>query len=134
MTTNNEINKVRENLTTWLECFNSKDIDKLFTLYDPESVYANSNAPLMRGVDQIRPWYEKVIPQMQGTLIFKEEVAFQKGEMALIVGKFYFKPPEGDQGPTGRVALTYRKSDYGEWKLLFDMDNTPPDSTPADFE
>jgi hypothetical protein len=69
MAANNEIDKVRENLTTWLECFISKNIDKLFTLYDSESVYANSDAPLMRGVDQIRPWYEQMIPQMQGIII-----------------------------------------------------------------
>lgn len=130
----NELDKVRKNLATWLKCFNNKDLDTLFTLYDPESVYANAKAPLMCGVDQIRPWYENVIPNMQGTLLFKEENAFQEGNMALLSGKFYFKPPVGNNGSTGRVALVYRKSADGEWKLLFDMDNSAPDCTPEDFE
>ncbi|KAB7615313.1 DUF4440 domain-containing protein [Amylibacter sp. SFDW26] len=138
MTETQEIQSVRENLKTWLAAFNAKDIDTLFTLYDPESVYANAGAPLMVGADQIRGWYAQAFQSIEGTLLFKEEKLFLEGTMALIVGKYFFQPPEGvgvpdDANLTGRVSLVYRKPADGKWGLLFDMDNTPPDVSPADF-
>ncbi|MEW2915521.1 nuclear transport factor 2 family protein [Ruegeria sp. ANG10] len=138
MLDNTELDKVRANLDTWMTAFNAKDIDALFTLYDPESIYANAGAALMRGVDQIKPWYQQAFEMVEGTLHHKEEAAFIEGNMALLLGAYYFEPPAGVTPPedahlTGRVALAYRRNDAGEWKLLFDMDNTPPDVTPEDF-
>lgn len=138
MSDTKELNKVRENLDTWMKAFNAKDLDTLFSLYDPESIYANAGAPLMRGVEQIRPWYSEAFSVMEGTLLHEEEAAFQEGNMAFLLGRYYFKPPAGSsneqEGMTGRVALIYRKSTDGRWLLLFDMDNMPPDITPADFQ
>lgn len=133
-----ELDKVRHNLATWLAAFNAKDADALFALYDPESIYANAAAPLMRGVDQIKPWYEQAFQVMEGTLLYKEESAFVEGNMAILLGAYYFEPPHGTEAPegahlTGRVVLVYRRNAAGEWKLLFDMDNTPPDVTAATF-
>lgn len=41
---------------------------------------------------------------VEGTLLFKEESFFQGEDMALLVGKYYFTPPnESDaKGDTGR--------------------------------
>ena len=134
-----EIDKVRENLMTWLAAFNAKDSNALFALYDPQSIYANASAPLMRGVDEIKPWYEQAFKAIEGTLHYREEAAFVEGSMALLLGAYYFAPPAGVTPPedahlTGRVLLAYRRNDAGEWKLLFDIDNTPPDVTPALFD
>lgn len=131
-----EINKVRENLNTWLQAFNQRDIETLFTLYDSESLYANAGAAMMQGIEEIKPWYEGVFANVEGTLLFKEEHAFQDGNLALLVGKYLFQPPAGQSlsnKAAGRVALVYRKANDGRWLLLFDMDNTPPDCTPANF-
>ncbi len=135
----NELNKVRQNLDSWLAAFNAKDSDTLFSLYDPESIYANASAPLMRGVEQIKPWYQEAFKAVAGTLYHKEEAAFIEGNMALLLGAYYFAPPEGVSAPdeahvTGRVLLAYRRNSEGEWKLLFDIDNTPPDINPALFD
>ena len=134
----NEITKVRQNLETWLEAFNAKDIETLFSLYDPESIYANAGAPLMRGVEQIKPWYQEALANMKGTLLHQEEAALQDGNLAMLLGAYYFQPPAGVTPPvdahlTGRVSLIYRRNQNGDWKLIFDMDNTPPDITPAQF-
>ena len=129
---------VRENLTNWLQAFNAKDIDTLMSLYDEHSLYANAEAPLLRGVAQIRPWYEQAFEAISGTLLYKEEAAFQSGSLAMLIGAYYFCPPAGDiplddAQLTGRVSLLYRRDEQGRWGLLFDMDNTPPDISPADF-
>ncbi len=129
----------RANLTTWLEAFNEKDIDKLFSLYDEESIYANAGAALMKGKENIKAWYSEAFKMVAGILKYKEEAAFQEGGLALLVGQYYFQPPEGAEVPaeaslTGRVALVYRKAADGRCRLLFDMDNTPPDVSPANFK
>ena len=138
MLSTNELDKVRENLSNWLTAFNAKDIDALCRLYDPESIYANADASLMQGVEQIKPWYERAFEAIEGTLHHKEEAALIEGNMALLLGAYYFEPPAGvtpteDAHLTGRVLLAYRRNEAGEWKLLFDIDNTPPDVTPALF-
>ena len=135
----NALEGVRQNLEAWLAAFNAKDIDALFSLYDSESVYANAGAPLMRGVAEIRPWYEAAFESVAGTLHHREETAFVEGNMALLSGVYYFEPPAGTTPPenaslTGRVLLAYRRDVSGQWKLLFDMDNTPPDVSPALFD
>ena len=133
-----EIAKVRKNLEAWLIAFNAKDLKTLFTLYDRESLYANAAAPLMRGVDQIRPWYEQAVGNVAGTLLHKEEAAAQDGNLAMILGAYYFQPPadsepSAEEPLTGRVVLIYRRNEEGAWKLFFDMDNSPPDINPATF-
>lgn len=134
-----ELAKVRENLSEWLTAFNLRDADKLLTLYAPDSMYANAAAPLMRGVAQIKPWYEQAFTTISGTLRYKEEAAIQEGSLAMLLGIYYFEPPPGVSPPedahlTGRVSLIYRRDEHGRWKLVFDMDNTPPDVSPEDFE
>ncbi|MEM9092505.1 MAG: nuclear transport factor 2 family protein [Cyanobacteria bacterium P01_F01_bin.53] len=133
-----ELDKARATLDKWLTAFNAKDVDTLIALYDPESVYANAAAPLLRGVAQIKPWFKKAFPNIKGTLHYKEETAFLEGTMALLSGVYYFEPPAGvtpkeDDNLTGRVLVVFRRNAAGEWKLLFDMDNTPPDVSPALF-
>lgn len=131
-----EIDKVRENLDAWMNAFNERDVETLFTLYDPESLYANAGTAMMQGIEEIKPWYEGVFSSLEGSLLFKEEHAFQDGGLALLVGKYFFQPLEGQppsDSAAGRVALVYRKAEDGRWLLLFDMDNTPPDCRPADF-
>lgn len=132
-----EIDKVRENLNAWLNAFNERDLETLFTLYDPESLYANAGNAMKQGIEEIKPLYEGMFANLEGSLLFKEEQAFQDGGLALLVGKYFVQPPAGQplsDNAAGRVALVYRKAENGRWRLLFDMDNTPPDCTPADFD
>ena len=73
---------------------------------------------------------------VEGQLLFKEERVVEGESLSLIVGKYFFKPPEGkepDKNAAGRVGLVYRRSADGRWLLMFDMDNTPPDVSPQDF-
>ncbi|MEL6122001.1 MAG: nuclear transport factor 2 family protein [Pseudomonadota bacterium] len=133
-----ELDKARAALDAWLAALNAKDIEALVAVYDPEIVYANAVAPLLQGVDQIKQWFENVLPNIGGTLLYKEETAFLEGAMALLSGVYYFEPPAGvtpaeDDNLTGRVLVAFRRNATGEWKFLFDMDNAPPDVSPALF-
>ncbi|KIC48668.1 nuclear transport factor 2 family protein [Tateyamaria sp. ANG-S1] len=129
-----EMNAARATLTAWLAAFNGKDLDALFALYTQDSVYANAKAPLKLGLDAVKPWYAGSIPNLKGRLLHKEEAAWQSGNLAGILGSYYFEPPTaeagtGKEGSTGRVFLLFRKED-GAWRMAFDMDNTPEDVSP----
>ena len=133
-----ELDRARAALDAWLAALNAKDIDALVAVYDPEIVYANAVAPLLQGVDQIKLWFEKVLPNIKGTIRYKEETEFLEGTMALLSGVYYFEPPSGvtpaeDDNLTGRVLVALRRNATGEWKFLFDMDNMPPDVSSALF-
>ena len=133
-----ELDKARAALDAWLAALNAKDIEALVAVYDPEIVYANAVAPLLQGVDQIKQWFERVLPNIGGTLLYKEETAFIEGAIARLSGVYYFEPPAGvtpaeDDNLTGRVLVALRRNATGEWKFLFDMDNAPPDVSPALF-
>jgi|GEM_PF-1015577 len=131
-----DISLVRANLTAWLAAFNAKDIDALMEQYDAESSYAGASGPYLTSLEDIRALYSAGFDAINATLLFFEEKAVAGSDMALIVGKFYFAPPEGSDatGLTGRVALVYRKQADGSWKLLFDMDNAGADVSPQDFQ
>ncbi|MEM9669448.1 MAG: DUF4440 domain-containing protein [Pseudomonadota bacterium] len=130
------LGSIRANLAAWLTAYNAKDIDALMALYEVESIYAGATAPLLTNLDEIRARYAAGFANNRGKLLFKEEKAFVSGDMGLLLGKYYFQPPKGVNapGPTGRVTLVYRRQDDGRWKLLLDMDNSPPDVLPSDFE
>jgi len=129
--------QIRQALDRWLKAFNTKDADTFFTLYDPDTVYANAGAALMTGVEGLRPWYEEAFKDQSLRVYFKEETLFESDGMALIAGKYHFKKLQGDgrlePGASGRVALLYRRATDGRWLLAYDIDNTPPDSSAADF-
>lgn len=126
--------EIRDAVKKWLQRFNAKDQDNFFQLFHPDILYANGASPLMRGLTQIKPWYQEMWKQLDSQAIVKEEQITISGDMALFVGRFFFKPNHDDQaGETGRVALVYRKNENGVWLLAFDMDNRPPDVLPQDF-
>ncbi|MEJ6393116.1 nuclear transport factor 2 family protein [Gymnodinialimonas sp. 2305UL16-5] len=126
-----EMNAARATLKAWLEAFNGKDLDGLFDLYTEDSVYANAKAPLKLGLEQVKPWYAGSIPNLKGRLLHKEEAAWQSGNLAGILGCYYFEPPAdeaatGKEGSTGRIFLLFRK-EGDAWRMAFDMDNAPED-------
>ena len=49
----------------------------------------------MKGVGQIKPWYQEAFKAVNGTLLYEEEAAFQAKDIALLVGRCYFNPVLG---------------------------------------
>ena len=128
-------NEVRERVKSWLAAFNTKNREALFALFHPDLIYANGGSPLMRGTSQVQPWYEQAFEVVSAKALFLEEAIVVDGNTAFVVGKFYFEPAEvgAPPGETGRVAMIWRRGEDGQWLLVFDMDNRPPDSVPEDF-
>ncbi|MEM9907587.1 MAG: DUF4440 domain-containing protein [Cyanobacteria bacterium P01_D01_bin.44] len=127
--------RVREAIREWLSACQTRDFEKLATLYDSEAVYAHDRAALIRGVPSIVAWFENALSQMSFKSYFKEEVLLVEGRIAIAVGKFCLVPTDEQFPPeAGRVVLTYRRSADDRWLLVCDIDNRPPDCSPNDFD
>lgn len=129
-----ELSEVREVMNTWLAAFETHDLDALMRVYHAECVYANAQSPLMQGVSEIRPWFATAFEMLDGSMMFQEEGHVITGEIAILYGKYCLKKSKGPAGTddAGRVALVMKKDPNGAWRIVFDMDNTPPDAAPAD--
>lgn len=123
---------IRAALDAWLTAFNTKDVENFFSLYDPDAVYANAGAPLVVGLDNIKSSFADQLADPTGRISFREETLLTTDDMGLISGTYHFSTAQEDgsivDGPSGRVALLYRRSDDGRWLLTFDIDNAPPDA------
>ena len=130
-----ELSEVREVMNTWLAAFEAHDLDALMRVYHAGCVYANAQSPLMQGASDIRPWFAAAFEMLEGTMMFQEEGLVLMGDIAILYGKYCLKTPEGSATPddAGRVALVMKKEPNGAWRIVLDMDNTPPDAVPADF-
>ncbi len=126
------VKEVRNTLDQWLEAFNNNDIEALMNLYDPEIVYANSNKPIEIGIPVVKKGFLDSFT-IKPKVFFKEEQAIAVEGLGYVAGQFRIAgthPEDGSViGESGRVMVVFRKNESGDWKLIFDMDNRPPDVT-----
>lgn len=126
------INEIRNALNQWLEAFNKNDIDALMEIYDPEIVYANSAKPIEIGIPTVKTGFINSFA-IKPNVFFKEEQVIAVEGLGYIAGQFRVtgtNPEDGNEvGESGRVVVIFRKNKAGKWKLIFDMDNRPPDVT-----
>ncbi len=126
----NLVDQVRNALDQWLQAFNNNDIEALMSLYDPEIVYANSAKPIEIGIPTVKQGFINSFA-IQPKVLFKEEQAIAVNGLGYVTGQFKVTgthPEDGSEvGETGRVVVIFRQNESGDWKLVFDMDNRPPD-------
>ncbi|WP_281986922.1 YybH family protein [Aquimarina aggregata] len=126
------VQEVRNALDQWLAAFNDNDIEALMAVYDHEIVYANSAKPVEIGIPVVKAGFINSFA-IKPKVFFKEEQAIAVDGLGYVAGQFRVagtSPEDGSEvGESGRVVVIFRKNDAGEWKLVFDMDNRPPDVT-----
>ncbi|WP_298541583.1 DUF4440 domain-containing protein [uncultured Aquimarina sp.] len=129
---NNLIQEVRNALDEWLNAFNNNDIEALMAVYDPEIMYANSDKPLEIGIPIVKEGFINSFA-IKPKVFFKEEQVIAVEGLGYVAGQFRIEGNNPEDSSkiveSGRVVVIFRKNDAGEWKLIFDMDNRPPDVT-----
>lgn len=127
---------VRTVLNQWMAAFNAHDIDALMALYDDEATYVPHASSRKGDLSSIRDSFVSdfaILPRAS----FREEVVMAEASLGYATGYFSMqgKHPENQSEirDVGRVVVIFRKSKAGEWKLVFDMDNRPPDVAQLDF-
>ncbi|HAS41741.1 MAG TPA: hypothetical protein DCS93_14780 [Microscillaceae bacterium] len=125
-------NEIRNAMDQWLQAFNNNDIAQLMDNYDPAINYANSAKPLEVGIDTVKKGFVNSFA-IKPKVTFKEEQVIAGEDLGYIAGQFRVSgtsPADGSEvGEAGRVVAIFRKNAEGQWKLVFDMDNRPPDVT-----
>ena len=128
----NLVQEVRNALDEWFVAFNNNDVEALMEIYDSEIVYANSAKPIEIGIPVVKEGFINSF-MIKPKVFFKEEQAIAVDGLGYIAGQFRVtgtNPEDGSMlGESGRVVAIFRKNEKGEWKLIFDMDNRPPDVT-----
>ncbi len=129
---NKLIEEIRGALNEWLKAFNSNNVESVINLYDPEIVFANQSNPIAIGIPSVKAGLVKsfaVKPQLS----FEEEQIIAVNGLGYAAGKYKMTGTNPQDGSlikgAGRVVAIFRKNTDGEWKLVFDMDNRPPDVT-----
>ncbi len=124
--------EIRIALNQWLEAFNSNNIESVIALYDPEIVFANQSNPIAIGIPAVKEGLIKSFA-VKPKLSFKEEQIIATDGLGYATGQYKMTgihPQDGSSiKGTGRVVAIFRKDSTGKWKLVFDMDNCPPDVT-----
>jgi len=100
------------------------------SLYDPECNYSSHVSPRKHDLSAIKQGFIEHFMTKPHAEANEEQVIVGR-DLGYWAGNFVMNAtnPE-DNSPMeerGRVVIIYRKSDAGEWKMVFDMDNRPPD-------
>ncbi|MEM7283664.1 MAG: nuclear transport factor 2 family protein [Pseudomonadota bacterium] len=127
-----QLQAVRAAAHLWIEHFKSGDLDQLMTLYEPDAFIALHGQPAMRGIDEIRAYFESRIgrPGVKFDLDI-EEIQIH-GDVAHLVSKYWFELPLEDGGSyrdAGRSLLIYKNSKEHGWRIYLDLDQATPDVT-----
>ncbi len=128
---------VRSLMKQWLTAYNTKDINRLLSLYSDKIYFANNGNSVKQGPAAVRHHFA---PQFHATpkttIDFSEEVVTVGKTLAHIGGKYRVNIPQAG-GETayayGRVLLIFEKEN-GQWKLIVDFDNTASDISASDFD
>ncbi len=124
--------EIRTALNQWLTAFNSNNIDTVIDLYDPEIVFANQSNPIAIGIPAVKEGLIKSFA-VKPKLSFTEEQLIAVDGLGYAAGQYKMTGTHPGDGSTitgkGRVVAIFRKNEAGNWKLVFDMDNCPPDVT-----
>ncbi len=122
--------EIRNALNEWLTAFNSNDLASVIDLYDPEIVFANQSNPVAIGISAVKEGLIKSFV-VRPKLSFKEEQIIAANGLGYAAGQYKMTGTHPQDGSTitgaGRVVAIFRKNRDGAWKLVFDMDNAPPD-------
>jgi len=122
--------EIRKACQDWVDAFNAHDIDLLMSQYDPESTYSTSNGPRKASIPVIRQGFIEHF-MIKPKVSVNEEQVIAGRDVGYYTGNFLMNGinPETNEemSERGRVVVIFRKSENGAWKLVFDMDNRPPD-------
>ena len=113
----------------WFKYFNANDADKLVELYDDSAIYASHDFPLTVGKANINELYNTVF-QLKPSVISNTVKTSVEGNIGIVLGEFEFKATtlEGKAvKDDGRFLVIYKKFEDGKWRIIYDMDNHPPD-------
>jgi uncharacterized protein (TIGR02246 family) len=125
---------IRAASSDWSKASQAKDVEKAVAVYAPDAMQFPDNGPLVKGKDNIRAGWQKMLAMPGPGLSFATigvEVA-RSGDLAYEYGTYDFAT-QNKQGKVadekGKYLTVWKKQPDGAWKVVADIDN--PDAAPA---
>lgn len=94
--------------------FNAKQVDAILGLYAENSVFMPPNAPVLRGREPLRSFYQDLIGRATNLRLETEEVAGH-GPLAYETGTYSLVYQGGDVRDRGKYVFIWRKT-AGTWR------------------
>ena len=94
--------------------FNGKQLDAILELYADNSVFMPPNAPMLRGREPLREFYQDLIGRATNLRLETEDVAGH-GPLAYESGTFYLNYQDGAVRDRGKYIFIWRKT-AGTWR------------------
>lgn len=110
--------------------FNAKQLDAIIELYADNSVFMPPNAPMLRGREPLREFYEDLVGRATNLRIETADVAGY-GPLAYESGSYYLNYQDGAVRDRGKYVFIWRKM-AGVWrteKTIWSSDLPPAAST-----
>jgi uncharacterized protein (TIGR02246 family) len=113
----------------WGQAMQAKDVDKSVSFYADDAILLGDKGPAMRGRENIRNEFQKMLSHPSGTVAFTNtgvEVA-RSGDIAWDYGTYKYTGLDKSGKPmteTGKYLTVWKKQSDGTWKAFADMDNT----------
>jgi ketosteroid isomerase-like protein len=101
---------------------NTRDLEALMSLYEPEAAFASQPGSLAHGVAGVRDSLAAFIA-MKGTLDLKVTRVLEAGGLAFVAGVWSFTGTGADGKPvtlTGRNGDVLRRQPDGSWRFVID--------------
>ncbi len=124
-----EANALRDIDAQWLTAARARDIDKIVSLYAPEAVTMDPNAPVSVGHQAIRKAYESWLADTLVSYTLSDAVdtveVSASGDLAYTRGtqRYSHNTPKGLVDEMGKWVTVYKKID-GKWKAIVDIANS----------
>jgi uncharacterized protein (TIGR02246 family) len=100
--------------------FNSKDIDGLVSLYEPDAILASAPGESARGTKQIRASLEALLA-MDLTVEFGEKtIVLEADGLALTHGTWKLVTKDGSPAGEATTAEVARRGTDGTWRYVLD--------------
>ena len=109
-------------LKSIVDGINTKNLDALMTLYEPDAAFAAQPGNLAHGLKGVRESVAAFLA-MKGTLDFKVTRVLEASDSALVVGEWSFAGTGPDGAPvklTGHNADVLRRQADGSWRFVID--------------
>lgn len=128
-----DIAAVRGSADLWIKYYEADDLDQLMTLYTPDAFVALHGKKSLKGIEQIRAFFEPGMGQSETNFELDVEEIQIHGDTAHLLSKYWLTAISKNDGSiyrdAGRSLLIYKRDQNNQWKIYLDIDQATPDVT-----
>jgi uncharacterized protein (TIGR02246 family) len=128
-----DIRQIQESTRAWITAYQEGDIDSLMSLYTPDATLYISGKQALRGVDDIRAYFEPRLGQYEFKLTVRQEEYLFHGDLIIDVSLVWIDGRNTETGQSFQDAVRslvmFRRTAPGDWKIYRDMDQHTQDTS-----